>query len=322
MPVLAARRGRHVASPLSLTSVSRDSVGTAGGATVRLTGANFTAGTSVLFGADAASSVTFINATTLDAVVPAHAAGDVDVTVRKSGTADAVLEDAVTYWTSPTTIRASSDFDSGALTPFAYLSGANSACVISAARAHTGTKSAYQTATASGVNSQVGITLEQSDIVDGNGRYHRFYIYVPAATLAATKDVGQIKFFLSRTGVSKGFVMLGEGKEFNSSDNSFASRIDQGVAIIATTPPMTADEWHEIQVYERRDTGTSLGTCRIWYDGKLQGEAISADLGDNNPALIRGAAFGLVYTQGAAAYPIEVYLDDIVIADGYIDPPA
>jgi hypothetical protein len=29
---------------------------------------------------------------------------------------------------------------------------------------------------------------------------------------------------------------------------------------------------------------------------------------------------GLTYTQNAASYPLEVYVDDVVIANGFIDP--
>jgi hypothetical protein len=63
-----------------------------------------------------------------------------------------------------------------------------------------------------------------------------------------------------------------------------------------------------------------LGTTRIWWDGKLVGQATSASLGDDDATLLRAAVFGAVYTQNAAGYPVEVYVDDIVIADGYINP--
>ena len=53
---------------------------TAGGNTVTINGTNFLAGARVKFGATASASVTFVSATQLKAVAPAHAAGTVDVT--------------------------------------------------------------------------------------------------------------------------------------------------------------------------------------------------------------------------------------------------
>ena len=158
-------------------------------------------------------------------------------------------------------------------------------------------------------------------VVGGPGRWARFYVLLPAATLAATRTQGQIKLFLSRTDVSNHFVMLGEGAQFNSTDNSSASRIDMQVIIIATGPQITADVWHEIQVYEWRDPVARQGTVRVWYDGKFHSVATSPALGDDDPTLVRGTQMGMVWTQLAGGYPIEVFVDDVTIANGYIDPP-
>jgi hypothetical protein len=43
-------------------------------------------------------------------------------------------------------------------------------------------------------------------------------------------------------------------------------------------------------------------------------------MGDSNPLLSRNAQFGLVYTQNAQTYPLIIYIDDISVANGYIDP--
>src|SRR4029077_2094660 len=152
---------------------------------------------------------------------------------------------------------------------------------------------------------------KQDDIVGGPGRWHRWYMLIPAATLAATAKQGQIKLFLSRTGVSNGFVTLGEGWEFNSGDNELASRVDYQTLIIHTGPVITADTWHEVQVYEYRDPVAHLGTARVWFDGKLVAVRTINELGDDDPTIVRAAVFGAVYTQDASAYPIEVYVDDI-----------
>ena len=89
-------------SPLALTSINPASGPTAGGTTVTLTGTAFADGATVTFGGTAASSVTFVNSTTLTAVTPARAAGAVDVVVTNSDATNATLPGAFTYIAPPT----------------------------------------------------------------------------------------------------------------------------------------------------------------------------------------------------------------------------
>jgi hypothetical protein len=71
-------------SPVSVTQVTPAIGPITGTNTVTIQGAGFTSGSTVTFGTTAATSVTFISSTTLTAVVPAHAAGPVKVTVTCS----------------------------------------------------------------------------------------------------------------------------------------------------------------------------------------------------------------------------------------------
>jgi hypothetical protein len=301
----------------TLTSLSRDGGSTAGGVKVLLTGTGFRATDCVKFGGVAATNVTLLNPTTLQATAPPRAIGAVDITVTQSD-AVSTLPAAFTYWPEPTKILASADFENGTLGSFTTFSPKNNLVVTT--KAHSGTHSLYSFADFPSTTNQISWVAKQNDIVGGPGRWHRWYMLIPAPTLANTAKNGQIKLFLSRTGVSNNFTVLGEGLEFNSTDNSLAGRMDQNNIHINTGPVITPDVWHEVQVYEFRDPNTHQGTTRIWWDGKLVGQATSPLLGDDDPALGRGAAFGAVYTQNAAGYPIEVYVDDIVIADGYINP--
>lgn len=302
----------------TVTSLSRDGSSTAGGVKVQLTGSGFRATDCVKFGGVAATGVTLLDPNTLQVTVPPGALGTVDVTLTQSD-ATSRLPAAFTYWPAPTRILASSDFENGTIAPFTTVSPRNNLIVTT--KAHTGTHSLYSFATSQSTNNQINFAQVQGDIVGGPGRYHRWYMLIPKATLDATAKSGQIKLFLSRVASDpKGFVTLGEGWEFNSNDNSFASRIDEQALIIRTGPSITPDVWHEIQVYEWRDPVAHVGYARIWYDGKLQGERVHAMLGNDDPTSLRAASFGAVYTQNATGYPIEVYVDDIVIADGYINP--
>lgn len=282
-----------------------------------LTGTGFNGTECVKFGGVAASNVKLLTPTTLQVTVPPHATGPaVDVTVTQN-LVTSILPASFTYWPAPTNVLASSGFEGGNLQPFTTIS---KQLAIVTTKAHTGTHSVYTAALYNATNNQLNWQHSQDDIVGGPGRYHRWYMLIPAATLANTAKTGQIKLFLSRTGVSYGFVTLGEGLEFNSNDNQLASRVDYQSLIMHTGPSITPDVWHEIQVYEYRDPGAHVGTARVWWDGKLVGQRTIEFLGDDDPKVIRAAEFGAVYTQHAIGYPVEVYVDDVVIANGYIDP--
>ena len=69
----------------------------AGGTTVTVAGANFQSGASVTFDGTPATSVTFVSATSLQAVTPAHAAGPVAVAVTNPDSYAATLSGGFTY---------------------------------------------------------------------------------------------------------------------------------------------------------------------------------------------------------------------------------
>ncbi len=68
----------------TLSSITPQSGSTVGGTSVSISGANFLAGATVIFGSSAATSVVVVNATTITAVTPAHAAGEANVTVTNT----------------------------------------------------------------------------------------------------------------------------------------------------------------------------------------------------------------------------------------------
>jgi hypothetical protein len=85
-----------VASSLTLTGVQPASGSIDGGTAVSITGSAFVAGATVHFG-DAAAAVTFLDAQTLIAIAPAHAAGAVDVVVTNPGGATARRTSGFTF---------------------------------------------------------------------------------------------------------------------------------------------------------------------------------------------------------------------------------
>jgi hypothetical protein len=84
-----------------------------GGTSVKLTGTNFSAGTKVSFGGTAAASAAVIDATTITATTPAHAAGAVSVTVTLPDGQSATLPSAFTFEASAAPTITSVDPSSG-----------------------------------------------------------------------------------------------------------------------------------------------------------------------------------------------------------------
>jgi hypothetical protein len=82
----------------AVTSISSSSGGVAGGERVTLSGFYFAADATVTFGGVPATSVVVNSSTSITAVVPAHAAGKVDVVVSQNkGTSSTTDADAYIY---------------------------------------------------------------------------------------------------------------------------------------------------------------------------------------------------------------------------------
>lgn len=80
----------------TFAGVSPSSGPTTGNTNVTITGTNFIGATAVMFGGSAASNIVVVNATTISATTPAHAAGAVDVVVTAPG-GQATGTNAFTY---------------------------------------------------------------------------------------------------------------------------------------------------------------------------------------------------------------------------------
>jgi uncharacterized protein (TIGR03382 family) len=100
-----ARAFTYDAAP-TLASLSPTSGTTAGGTTVTLTGTGFLAGVAVLFGSDAATSVTVVSPTQLTAITPVRPVGVVSVTVRNLDNQSAELARAYRFVAPPTVMSA------------------------------------------------------------------------------------------------------------------------------------------------------------------------------------------------------------------------
>ena len=93
----AANAFTYVASAPSVATVAPVSGSIAGGTAVTITGTNFAAGAAVTIGGVSATGISVVNATTITATTPAHAAGAVNVTVTNPDTQSATLTNGFTY---------------------------------------------------------------------------------------------------------------------------------------------------------------------------------------------------------------------------------
>ena len=98
------RAFRFVAPP-TLTAVAPATGDVAGATVVRVTGTNFGPMTTVTFGGVAAQRVSFVGATTLEAVTPPHAPGEVEVAITNPNGDTATLSAGFRYTrTAPTLV--------------------------------------------------------------------------------------------------------------------------------------------------------------------------------------------------------------------------
>jgi phospholipase C len=129
--------------PPTLSSISPQSGSTSGGTSVKLTGNNFVAGATVTFDSSAATNVVVVNAATITAATPAHAAGVANVKVTNPDGQSATLTGTVSPLTNP-------GFESGAANWVLKGSGGAASIQSNASNAHTGSNYAQlSTATAS-----------------------------------------------------------------------------------------------------------------------------------------------------------------------------
>ncbi len=103
--------------PPTVTSVSPNSGTTAGGTSVNISGTNFSSGATITFGGGAATNVSVVNATTINAVTPAHAAGAVNVVVTNSNGLSGTLTSGFTYTAPVQTVLLEDDFNDNSIDP-------------------------------------------------------------------------------------------------------------------------------------------------------------------------------------------------------------
>jgi len=90
------------APPPTVTGVAPSSGPAAGGTSITITGNDFLTGATVTIGGTAGTSIIVLNATTITAITPAHAAGAVAITVTNPDRQQSTLANGFTYQAAPT----------------------------------------------------------------------------------------------------------------------------------------------------------------------------------------------------------------------------
>ena len=340
--------------PPTVGSLSRDVGSTAGGASLTITGTNFVNGATVAFGSAAVSSVTFVSSTSIRVVAPSHAAGTVDVKVTNPSGATFTLPSAFEYRPAPTTAYVQHDFEDGTLGRF-FGDTCGAGCsvpVVTTEAAKSGTHSA-KTAVTTGYLSRLefrfcyGIGPNQSTsqpcnppLVEPNGMYRRWYFMMPQSSIDAVVNSTlagghQLKLYSDRFNVDAGcsapscqsWVTGGFGANFGSQPlNQFNSTEASGVDAFSlanyfSKNNLVGGRWYEVEVFYKRNSATNTGKFKWWIDGKLQNESQDVGgLGDNNSSFQLTTWTGVVVVEGQGSNPVVVYVDDMKIANGFIDP--
>jgi hypothetical protein len=300
---------------------------------LELTGAGFGSTLQVAFGGTPAT-VQRLTDSTARVTVPARPVGSVSV-VATQGTATATLFRSFEVLPAPTVTHFALGMESGTLADVGAGTGPTGWAEYSTERAATGSRSLKFTAI-SGVDGNI-VRMERrfasrNPAADNpNGLYQKFSMYIPKATYTNTGR-GQIKLLLNRydgqqTSTAPGWAMWGIGGQFPMDEirsNPLASQYSVAAADYAITrlPGCTpfllpADRWFTVQVWYHHANG--IGTMRWWVDGEPVAACSSSLLGTGDLARTLEMWLGITYTQGASAFPLVLYVDDVQAANGFID---
>jgi hypothetical protein len=320
-------------STLAVYRLSGWAASAAGGAVLELTGAGFGSTLQVAFGGTPAT-VQRLTDSTARVTVPARPVGSVSV-VATQGTATATLFRSFEVLPAPTVTHFALGMESGTLADVGAGTGPTGWAEYSTERAATGSRSLKFTAI-SGVDGNI-VRMERrfasrNPAADNpNGLYQKFSMYIPKATYTNTGR-GQIKLLLNRydgqqTSTAPGWAMWGIGGQFPMDEirsNPLASQYSVAAADYAITrlPGCTpfllpADRWFTVQVWYHHANG--IGTMRWWVDGEPVAACSSSLLGTGDLARTLEMWLGITYTQGASAFPLVLYVDDVQAANGFID---
>ncbi len=308
-------------SPI-VRGVSPNSGPPSGGTPVTLSGSNFQAGATVLFGGVTASSVTASSATQIQAVAPAHLAGTVDITVRNPDAQSSTLASGFTYTTQPSagllsgmtpanftmpsgwTLVKAQDFESGSVGGSESINGS-----ITGSNPHGGSKSLAGTYAGDGAT--VAYYLNSGVTGSFSELYLSFYDFMEAQG-RANDELFIARFFIrDGSGNLAQEVIIDNLGAGNSSSNTGFNSLSSNIVIEPQSPSSgtttaiwgpgyelgwgTWTQW-EIE-FKPNSPGNSDGLIRVYKNGALFLEKVNIKLNGNLNMNDAGVEVGGVYTK-------------------------
>jgi hypothetical protein len=315
-------------SSIALTSLSREVGGAAGGDTLTVIGSGLADVTAscVKLGGTQVTALTVLSPTSVRITTPAHPAGVVNLQVGDAGKEVSVAS-VFEYLPSPTVTYVTNDFEGGSLSPLSKDVGGTGTVVVDNTVARGGASSA-KCSVPSGTSgiaqllSSYGGTKNPA-LNATNGVYHRWYMRVSQTALDnSAVNPGQMKLTLSRVGGTQppaGWLMFGIGGAFASNPKGEVVIVqDFGTVTIGHTQfVLAANQWNEFQVWYKRAGGT--GTARLWINGKQKFSSTSASFGSDGAADNYAMQVCIPFAQITGG--VDMWVDDVAAADGYIKPP-
>lgn len=327
--------------PPTITALSREVGSAAGGTRLTITGTGFFSGIKVFFGGVQAPSVTVLSSTQMQVVTPAHAPGLVEVLLRNVDGSEFRKLNGFDYRPAPTTIWVGHNFEDGTLGRFR---GAFSTDALQPTSSSEAAAVGGRSAKMGGVGfasrleyrwcRDLAPNLSGSQpcnpaLVEPNGLYQRFYMMLPQSTIDAVVATEQMKLLLNRANVDAGgssgawvVIIFGlEGGSFPRNElRTFEdSGFDSGTNK-ATNFLLQGGVWYEFQTYYKKDPSTCRGTYFLWANGKLIYKLENLlGLGSCDTTKQQALWVGQVVLE-APGFSGLVYVDDVVVANGYIEP--
>ena len=289
----------YVAAP-SVTGISPTSGPTAGGTSVTITGTNFTGATSVTIGGAAATGLSVVNATTITATTPAHAAATVDVAVTTPG-GTGTGTNLYTYASGPTVtgVSPTSGPAAGGTSVTITGSGFTEATGVkfgsTSATSHTVNSAIQITATSPAGSGTVDVTVTTPGGTSATSSADQF-AYVAAPTVTGISPTGGPTAgstpvtitgtnFTGATGVTIGGA------------SATAVSVTNSTTIAATTPAGTAGA-RDVVVTTPGGTGT--GTGLYTYRSVTTFSGPTATGTGTATASISGGGAACAFVEGAA----------------------
>lgn len=310
------------ASAPTISSISPNSNVATGGVTATLTGTNFQSGATVKFGSTSSSLVSFVNSTTLRAVVPPGTAQTtVSVTVTNPDNQSGALANGFRYGS----IIFSDNFEQGNFSKWDQV-WTGTDVTINTSIAHSGSYSARMhyalSADANATNRDNNRFLEKG-VPNLSHFFVRGYLYMQQPSAGSDPSV-QRKLIYCHSDSNNNWGVI---------PDTFYNLPSYSVVIFNNhtgTPPypikgvlyFNYNQWYSIETEVQANTpGQADGFVKTWVNGNLVGAAYNLNIRDTFTSGINTIDFGAqVNSTSTGAVDEYRYWDDVVVADAYVGP--